>query len=452
MQILHDVALPDWPAIPHPSAAAIWAVLAQQLVAERDDPVGIQHAQRRQITHLCTAAKASALYWSRLSVPGSGVSDDEFWAWWHALPGLDRATVRDHAIDLTADPAPPSHGRIATVTTGGSTGRPVTVRQSELANLYWRAATLRGHLWRRHDFAGHAAAIRRFGDASEPDMTGLSQDDWGHALSGLVQTGPSSVLDIRVPVDRQAVWLRETDPDYLLVLPSTLSPLLDEFQRTGATPSRLRDIRTMGEVVEPDLRERTRDVLGVEIADSYSANDTTVMALDCDQGRLHVLSDTVRLDIVDHAGRGCPPGTPGRILVTPLHNYAMPMMRYDIGDIGAWSTESCPCGRSYPVIERIIGRAFDGVILPDGRRVGFTLYTAAFSQDGTVRQYQVVQKSRDALEVRVVARGALNDGHRLAITKAVQEAVGYPFAISIREVSEIERAPSGKYLTFRSEL
>lgn len=100
------------------------------------------------------------------------------------------------------------------------------------------------------------------------------------------------------------------------------------------------------------------------------------------------------MEILDENGKPCEPGELGRVVVTPLDNFAMPLIRYDIGDY-AEVGKHCPCGRGLPVLKRIVGRVQDLVVLPSGER-RWTLLSAgnieSFLEIAPIRQYQFVQK------------------------------------------------------------
>ena len=102
----------------------------------------------------------------------------------------------------------------------------------------------------------------------------------------------------------------------------------------------------------------------------------------------------------------CAPGQIGRIVVTSLHNFAMPLIRYDIGDF-AQVGEACDCGRGLPVLTRILGRVRNTLVTADGKRYWPVFGTRALMDSAPVRQYQFVQKSPQRIQARVVASAPL---------------------------------------------
>lgn len=141
-------------------------------------------------------------------------------------------------------------------------------------------------------------------------------------------------------------------------------------------------------------------------------------------------------------------------MVTPLHNYAMPLIRYEIGD-QAEVGESCSCGRNLPVIRRIVGRHQDMATLPSGEKRWTLLSTGnieSFLEIAPIRQYQFVQKDLRTFEVRLVIERELDDREKDKIRDWVREKVSYPFDVVFSFVDDIPRTKSGKYRDFISEV
>ena len=119
---------------------------------------------------------------------------------------------------------------------------------------------------------------------------------------------------------------------------------------------------------EPELRAACRDLWGVPLHDVYSANELGYIALQCPESeQYHVMSECALVEVIDGDGRPCRPGETGRLVLSSLHNYAMPLLRYEIGDY-AEVGDQCPCGRGLPLLNRIAGRERNMLVLPDGRQ------------------------------------------------------------------------------------
>jgi phenylacetate-CoA ligase len=129
----------------------------------------------------------------------------------------------------------------------------------------------------------------------------------------------------------------------------------------------------------------------------------------------------------------------------------MPLIRYEIGDLVEVGPP-CPCGRSLPVLARILGRARDMLVLPSGEKRYPYYGHNALVEVAAIRQHQVVQKSREEIEIRLVVRRALTAAEEAHILQAAAEGLGHPFRLSLAYCAEITRDPSGKYAEFRSEI
>jgi phenylacetate-CoA ligase len=138
------------------------------------------------------------------------------------------------------------------------------------------------------------------------------------------------------------------------------------------------------------------------------------------------------------------------VIATPLHNFAMPLIRYEIGDF-AEVGQPCICGRGLPVLTRIIGRYRHRIILPDGSsRV--TLFGAQeLYRIPAIRQYQAVQTARDTIEMHLVMRRPLTTGEDRVLTGLVHANLP-EFKVPIVYVEALPRMPSGKFQDFRSEI
>ena len=160
------------------------------------------------------------------------------------------------------------------------------------------------------------------------------------------------------------------------------------------------------------------------------------------------MAEGLHVEVLGSDGAPAGVGEPGRVTITDLLNFAMPLIRYDIGDY-AVAGEPGGCERGLPTLQRIVGRERNLVRLPDGRRnwplVGFQ----RFSEVAAIRQYQVVQTALDRIELRVVCDSEIEAGARMRLTEIVQEALGYPFKVDLVQFSgRLPAGPGGKFEEF----
>jgi phenylacetate-CoA ligase len=440
-----------------PVAARALALLGQLSTTERTGPEELAQAQRRQLAALLRHAWDTVPFY-RDRIAGAGLAPPRSarglrprwpdWEHWRQLPMLTRRDLQGGFEALKVTRYPREHGRVWMARSSGSTGQSVAVLKTDLQRLYWRVFTLRDHLWHGRDLGGRLAAVRYVpnGRADPPD--GLKSERWDTLLGDIVRTGPAALLQVHAPVEAQADWLRRTAPDYLVTYPSNLRALAEHFLAEGLELPSLRGVSTLAEKLPPEVRDLCRQAWGVEVADIYSTVECGYLALQCSETtHYHVQAEGVLLEVVDDRGEPCRPGEIGRVLVTPLHAFAMPLLRYDVGDF-AEVGGPCPCGRGLPVLRRIVGRERNLLRLPDGRRVWPVFGISSLAQAAPIRQAQLVQHATDRVELCYAPARPLTPGEEDAVRRVLREHLGDAFRVQLTALAELPRSPRGKFEDF----
>ncbi len=439
-----------WPAVPSATGASLLALLQQLTASERLDPAELRTRQFGQLGLLVAhAARTVPYYRGRLNVETPLTE-----AAWARVPVLTRRQVQEAGAALHASELPPGHGKTFRVSTSGSTGTPVTVLKSELEQLYWHAFTLREESWHGRDIGAKYMAVRRDDSRTLLDESAHVQHfaDWGPPVALVYPTGPAVLLDIRCPVAAQVEVLQREAPAYLLSFASNLGAVARHCRAHGIALPSLRGVRSSGEVLTEETRAVCREAWGVEVADMYSAVETGYLAFQCPgRAHYHAQAESALLEVLHDDGRACVAGETGRVVVTPLHNFAMPLIRYEVGDF-AEVGPPCPCGRTLPVLTRIHGRTRDMLTLPSGAKRFAHYGQKVLSEIGAVVQHQVVQHTREDVELRLVVRRPLTGEEEARISDAVLSGLGYAFRLRLSYCDAIARAASGKYDEFRSEI
>jgi phenylacetate-CoA ligase len=442
-----------WPALPTPQVARLAALLRQLDDSQWWTPKQLRAQQLRQATALLHHAyRQLPFYRDRLAEAGFVSGKPVTPAVWARIPVLTRAEVQEVAAALWCTEVPEGHGRTYELSTSGSTGRPVRAKGTALVQLLWQAITLRDHVWHRRQLTGTLAAIRSVASGVGVYPQGSGGPIWAQAMQGLYQTGPSFTLSIASRTDEQAEWLQRIQPDYLLTYPSALRDLLRYAQDRGIAIPRLRELRTLAELLPAETRSLAREVWGLKIVDMYSTQEAGYLALQCpEHEHYHAQSEAVLLEVLDPAGNPCPPGTVGRVVITPLFNFAMPMIRYEVGDL-AEVGGPCPCGRGLPVLSRILGRTRDMLVYPDGRRGWPLLGDMFYTEIPEIRQFQMVQHAVDDIEIKLVADRRLTAEEEARLAEWLHLRSGHAFPVRITYHADIPRGPSGKFHDFRSAM
>jgi phenylacetate-CoA ligase len=249
----------------------------------------------------------------------------------------------------------------------------------------------------------------------------------------------------------QIAWLRKMNPHFIYTLPSNLDALLIFLAGEDPQLPALRKVFTGGEVLDDSLRERTREALGVEIADNYGMTEL-FPAWQCPAGSYHMNAEHVILELVDDDGSPVKPGDLGRVVATTLENYLAPLIRYDLNDYAVAVEGNCSCGRTLPLIGKVVGRSINLFRLPNGELfLPWRLYDHLKGLT-EVRQLQFVQRALDHFIVRFVRDAPLAPEAEAKIKQDIEDSLGGRVTVSLERVSEIPRTRRGKYMAALCEI
>jgi phenylacetate-CoA ligase len=438
-----------WPALPTGPASRLLAVVHQLNLSQWWPGPVLASCQARQLLPLLDhAIRTVPHYREHFRAAGLPADAARLLSRWDEIPILTRTQVQEKGARLNSTALPNSHGTPGTIHTSGSTGRPVRVLSTNVTKLFWMAFTLREHLWHGRAFDARLAAIRP--DRGDVALPGREFPTWGPPVDLLFESGPSGLLNSSTPIEHQIRWLVRQNPGYLLSLPSNIEALAEHCQANGIRLPALRGVRTYGEVLEARVRHACRAAWNARLTDTYSAQEVGYIALQCPDAEdfYHLQSEGLRVEILDEEGIPCPPGRIGRVVLSTLHNLASPLIRYEIGDY-AEVGEPCPCGRGLPTIRRVLGRARNLGMRPDGGRFWPSFPAPAWAEIAPIGQIQLVQETRRRIQVRYVMALELSSRERDALADSLHRCLGYPFElIFVRREAGTLRGRNGKYEDF----
>ncbi len=436
-----------WPAM----AAGPYAVLVTLLrELEQTQFLSAQTIADRQFHQLGVLArhahKHSKFFKARLArarlKPDDLTSPDGL----RRLPVLGRRDIQSAGGDLFCERVPDGHAPVSESRTSGSTGEPVVVKRTAVNHLDWLAMTMREHLWHERDFMGGLAAVRA------NISTQKELPDWGPPANLLFPTGRSLGIPITTDVARQCELLAAFKPDNLLVYPSILDGLIRHCREHNVSLPSLKHIRSIGETLSPRIREEATEFFAARLADCYSSQEVGYIALQCPaSGLYHVMAETMIVEVIDANGAPCREGEVGRVVITDLHNFATPLIRYDIGDYAEMGG-ACACGRGLPALARVLGRERNLILMPDGSR-HWPLTGGRHLRDTLpqIQQYQLVQLDREHMEARFVTVKPLTADEERFVRERIQKSLGHPFDIAFKYFDgKIPVGKNGKFEEFLS--
>lgn len=442
-----------FPALATPATNQLLAMLYELEVSQWMAPEELEQRQMEQVGRVLHHAYNTVPYYRQLfdqhGIVPNAIPDRDYLA---RIPISRRQMFQADPQALHTRSLPPQHGAAHPISTSGSTGVPVKLLGTDVTRFFWRAMLMRDHAWHDRDFSRKLGVIRW----AAPDVArmphGLQLPHWP-IIDEYFESGPCAMLNVATPLAEQISWLQALQPHYLLSFPSNLAALARHCLLHGVTLPGLGQLRTIGEMVTPDQRALFRQAWGVGAVDVYSCEEAGYLALQCpNHDHYHVQSENVLLEVVDDDGQPCAPGKPGRVLITSLHNFATPLIRYELGDY-AEVGEACPCGRGLPVLAAINGRRRNRLILPDGRSEFPYLGEHGQIQALTgveVRQIQFVQHTIEEVEVRLVASRPFSADEEEKVAQRVRCNLGHPFRVRISIWDSLPKGPTGKFDEFVS--
>ncbi len=370
------------------------------------------------------------------------------------FPVLSRATLQMAYDTIVSSDIPAAHGETYALETSGSTGQVVRILGTGFTRLFYDALMLREHQWHERDLTQKLLAIRWLKPGIAPPPVGQYYTTWGPPIDLYQQTGPSVLINIASQTKLQVEALIHHKPYYLTTYPSQLAALAEYCLEHEIRLPELHEVRTIGEMLTQKQINTVKSIWPqVKITDIYSCIEIGSIAHQCPEYKqYHVNLEHVYLEIVDEQDKPCAVGEAGRVVVTSLLNYATPLIRYELGDYAAWG-ESCPCGRSLPVLKHILGRRRNRLILPNGEsRFPYMGEYEDFRKIAPIRlqKFQIVQHTVQDIEIKAVTPDRLTPAEEAAAKVFYQNIFGAHFNINITYHETIARGPTGKFEEFIS--
>ncbi len=377
------------------------------------------------------------------------------------LPILSKHEVIEQFNELRARALPQGTQVSGVARSSGTTGRPVRVVATRHSNIMFSILAHRWQRWARVDPMGVLCSIKIASHFPRKNGVVLQNGElwrterWDY-LGNFFETGPAYRFNVWNPMDQQLAWLREIQPNYLSAYPATFEELA--YANDCATPAdSISALFSTASSTAPSTRRQVERIYRAPLHDAYGLNEIGAVAVRCEAGLYHTHAEHCIVEVVDAQGLACAAGQLGRVLVTGLQNLAMPLIRYDTGDVARAAALPCSCGRSLPVIGEIAGRFRRFGYLPTGTRERhYTLFDAIEAMPvellKPLRQYQLYQFRDHSFELRLRSLGGMSPEFSARLKRVWADIAGTEKTpLRIVEVDAIKASPSGKQLEFDSD-
>ncbi len=323
------------------------------------------------------------------------------------------------------------------VSTSGSTGQPFHTLISRKEDEFRKAKHLRANIavgQKPRDRWVVVTAPQHFNEISNLQR-----------LFGIYVASPLSVFDD--PASQISV-LRRLKPDILDGYSSSLYLLAKELEKTSSELVKPRLIIGGAELVDVSSRKFVERVFGCQFYDQYASVEFERLAWQCEEKTLyHIDADSVVMQFVDKEGEQVSPGERGEIVCTSLFNFAMPFIRYVVGDVGVLSDNTeCACGRKLPLMKIIEGRRDSFIVLPDGRvlsPLAFGWIMEMFKFYNNIDQYRLIQKRLDTFKIVIQRKDGIVSENEIMneLTAHIRKMLNVVDSEIVLEVAFVDEMP-----------
>ena len=393
-------------------------------------PPSIYRFQEERVRQLVWHAFTRVPFWrDRLLRAGLKADDVRTLADLARIPALRKADLAAANFDDLIDSEIPEAARLS-IPSAGTTGEPVCIIRTRAEQHKLYAYRLRSQI-----LSGLRPWHTRLKIGSPPEILlahKLGMFRCSHIVQGL---HPEQMLK----------HMERARADVLYFAPAMGEILLTSIDRDRLGSLQPKLIFTGAEPLRAATKRALREVFACPTIDFYGATELNLLAWECRScGSYHTCDDSVYLEIVREDGTPADTGEEGRLLVTGLHSFAFPLIRYDLGDVVRRPAQRPDCRIRFGALDKIVGRVADYIPLPDGRCI-----TSHQIEDMTdyvpgIRRFQCVQVGPQEILWKIQPGPEFNEDSIRALERSFESFTPL-IRVRVELVAGFELGPSGKH-------
>jgi len=368
------------------------------------------------------------------------------------LPTLTKADIRRNFKDLISHDFPKD--QLIPYESGG-TGNPIKFYITK-EKLSWELAAE----FRMYSWAGYKLGDRCFMIWGSPADLSKHKAMTARMTSKLerVLVVDAFVLSDKV-LNQFARSLRKVKPEIIKGYATPIYMIAKYLLENGVDDVRPRAVITSAETLLFSRRKIIEDAFGCPVFDYYGSREISAIAGECEEhSGYHISAENVVLEFAREEQQ-VSPGESGVILATNLRNFAMPFIRYEIGDVGKPSDESCSCGRGLPLMSAIEGRVTEFMAVYD-KQLGRVIPVSPAGpgvigvalQHVPLESYRIIQESLSKVVIKAVKGKGYSQAHTEFLVDYVRKYLGDSITIDVEFVEDLPPLPSGKRSAFISKI
>ena len=375
------------------------------------------------------AWRASEFYREKFAVANISPSDIQSIADLEKIPPTTKEELRDLKSEKILATGYSKKNTILQ-STSGSSGKVLHIHYSAAAFSQYMAIIFR-HLWRVGYRPWHRVATIAYG--RPPPLP------WEK-----IGLGKRCLIDLRKNDPRSYIKdLIKAKPHFILGFPSILQLIINHASDSELGEIRPKAIMLHSELLTDSVRNSISSAFGCDCYDDYSSYEFYQIAYECPHHNYHLAADNVIVEFVRN-GQPVAAGEQGELLVTGLANKAMPLIRYQQGDVGVSGLGGCTCGIGFPTMQLIEGRVDDFVTLRSGRRFSPREINPVYEHLPGVLEHVLVQETMSDIKVYLEISPQHQNTTPMLVVNALSGLFTEPVNLEIIQTTNFERGKSGK--------
>lgn len=332
---------------------------------------------------------------------------------------------------------------------GGSTGEPVRFIQDDLYN---KGGNVAFYYWYKNILGIEEPSVKKvilWG--SERDLFEGGMGLKAKIVNWLANTVfLNSFRMTEKDIENYIKTINAYKPDLIRGYAGSLYELCRYAERKNMKIYTPKIVVSAAEALGNEVRAKIESVIGTKVYDFYGSREAASIAGECKYGLIHIFRFNNYVEILDDQDQPVEEGKEGRVIVTNLHNYSMPFIRYEIGDMAVLGPEKCRCGNVLPTLKKVTGRITDHFVKEDGTIISGSALTLTFNLKDWVEAFQIVQEGYKNVKILIVRKGDVNESEKIDIEGKIKFLLGQDCKIVWEFVDEIPKTQSGKYLYIKS--
>ncbi|OGT29781.1 MAG: hypothetical protein A3E87_05465 [Gammaproteobacteria bacterium RIFCSPHIGHO2_12_FULL_35_23] len=413
-----------------------WLMKTQEMSAEE-----IKKIQLTKLNHLLHHAYLTVPYYQRVFKERNLCPDDiNNQADLQKLPLLTREILLKHQDELVSSKA--DFSTIKNNYSSGSTGRRALFKQDENFRLWMRAHQIRTYQWCSQWELGERFVLlwgseiywnlQSIKDKLINFLSNRREFNTFKLSSRLIKNFTNSLLNF--------------NPILISSYANALHLISLEVKRRGLRIPALRAIQTTSEPMPPAIRNRVQEVFNCEVFDKYGSRETNIVSHESPaHDGLLIQSENVVAEFLNQNLTACLPHEKGKIVLTTLNNFSMPLVRYETSDIAApisgYSKESFQFSR----MTEVSGREQDLIYTPNNDYIDSYFFSYLFMRFESIHWFQVTQEQYDHLRIVILAPNGINLETKNEIVDRITAHTGYKFKVDFEILSEMPESSTGKF-------